>query len=95
MDGPSDQPDPFAAGEPAREVALVVLGAAALSRRAFPTGTEADQLLLAPALVDCAPISAVASILALDRDLVWRLLPNWPPGSAGRPGIGGGRFRIL
>jgi hypothetical protein len=74
MTGPSEEPDPFATGEPAREVALVALGAAVLGRRAFPSRREADQLLLALALVDAVPVAALAAILALDRDFAWELI---------------------
>jgi hypothetical protein len=143
MTAPSQEPDPFAPGEPRREIVLVALGAVVLGRRAFPARNDADQLLLLLALVDGVPVAALASILALDpgfagelmeeletaglaetceipeeieeirrRDVTWtltdrgrteaaavaervaRLLPSWPPGSAGRPGIGEGRFHV-
>jgi hypothetical protein len=68
MGGAPDAPDPFADGEPARELALVVLYAAALERRAFPAGPGADQLLLALALAPCIPADGLASMLALDGD---------------------------
>src|SRR5919109_610544 len=52
MTAPSQEPDPFAPGEPRREIVLVALGAVVLGRRAFPARNDADQLLLLLALVD-------------------------------------------